>query len=231
MGGSHPGDRLCFAPAIEETGADTLEPGTWFAQLPPNLQFRIMKLASASGWIRSAHHKRAMSQHGDPLPWYTYGAIWFLSKRINPAWSVLEFGSGQSTLWWAARVKSVTAIEGNAKWYAFLRERLPANVTYKFVPLDQDGKYCRAGLDAPASFDVVVIDGRDRVNCARNVLDKLRHDGVIVWDNSDREKYQDGFAFLAAHGFKRLEFHGSGPVNALPWETSIFYRPTNCLGF
>ena len=81
-----------------------------------------------------------------------------------------------------------------------------------------------------AEFDCVVIDGRDRVNCARHALGALTAGGVIVWDNSDRDCYQEGFDFLRDHGFRRIDFWGLGPINAYPWCTSIFYRDGNCLG-
>ena len=68
------------------------------------------------------------------------------------------------------------------------------------------------------------------MNCAKRVLQALRSDGVVVWDNSDREKYEDGYAFLKGHGFRQIDFEGIGPVNIDPWSTSIFYRDNNCLG-
>jgi hypothetical protein len=78
-------------------------------------------------------------------------------------------------------------------------------------------------------FDIIVIDGRDRVNCAKNSLGALKEDGVIIWDNSERSKYAEGYAFLKDNGFKRIEFTGIGPVNSFAWSTTVFYRNKNCL--
>jgi hypothetical protein len=79
-------------------------------------------------------------------------------------------------------------------------------------------------------FDIVVIDGRDRVSCARNSLGALKPDGVIVWDNADREEYRPGYQFLESNGFRRLDFAGLGPLNAYQSTTAVFYRDSNCLG-
>ena len=54
---------------------------------------------------------RAVDKKGDPIPWYTYPAIDFLLLRDYRDKNILEFGSGQSTLWWAARAKFVLSLE------------------------------------------------------------------------------------------------------------------------
>ncbi|HAY39752.1 MAG TPA: FkbM family methyltransferase, partial [Desulfobacteraceae bacterium] len=77
-------------------------------------------------------------------------------------------------------------------------------------------------------FNIIVIDGRDRVNCAKNSLKALKGDGVIIWDNSEREYYQEGYSYLIQNGFRRLDFEGLGPIGIREWCTSIFYRDNNC---
>jgi hypothetical protein len=80
------------------------------------------------------------------------------------------------------------------------------------------------------AFDAIVIDGRDRVNCCKNSLGALKAAGVIIWDNSERPDYQEGYDFLINNGFKRIDFGGIGPINPDAWCTSVFYRSNNCLG-
>ncbi|WP_156914918.1 class I SAM-dependent methyltransferase [Rubidibacter lacunae] len=164
---------------------------------------------------------------GNCLPWLTYPAIAFLSKRIQRDMAVFEYGSGNSTFWWSQRVARVVACEHDAKWYTSMKERVPSNVDYRHYERE-DGKYSRAILEYHREFDVVVIDGRDRVACAKNSLGALREDGAIVWDNSDRERYREGYSYLLEHGFKRLDFEGHGPNETRRWCTSIFYRSNNC---
>ena len=77
---------------------------------------------------------------------------------------------------------------------------------------------------------MVIIDGRDRANCAKNCIGSLTDKGVIIFDDSDRKQYQDGYDFLRDHGFKQIEFIGMGPGLTFKFETSIFYRENNIFG-
>jgi len=106
---------------------------------------------------------------------------------------------------------------------------VPALVEIHCVALDEH-QYSREVLKYQNEFDIIVIDGRDRINCARNALAALKPDGVILWDNSDRDEYRLGYELLERNGFRRLDFAGMGPLNAYQWTTSIFYRGQNCLG-
>ena len=182
-----------------------------------------------TGWIKSKMSHMPIDRNGDPLPWFTYPSIAFLAGRVEPGMSVFEYGSGNSTLWWSKRVARVVACEHHDEWYNYLKDRLPANVEYVHQALETGGDYCKSILRFDERFDIVAIDGRDRVNCAKAALPKLHERGVIIWDNTDREKYQEGFIFLADNGFRKLDFEGPGPAKNNGWRTSIFYRDDNCL--
>ena len=182
------------------------------------------------GWFRSFNEQRAIDRAGRSLPYITYPAIEFLLRRVRPDMSVFEFGSGASTLWWAARVASVISCEHNAEWYRAVSANAPRNVTIMYHPLEYGGAYAKAVGEFQDRFDIVSIDGRDRVNCALNCLRALKRDGVIIWDNSDRESYEPGYRFLREHDFRRIEFVGMAPIGNERSETSIFYRTGNCLG-
>jgi len=162
-----------------------------------------------------------------PLPWFTYGAIHFLESRLMPGFRVFEWGSGGSTTWWSERAKEVVACEHDHTWYRRVASSVGANVTVVERAL---GEAYSGEIDAHGEFDIVVIDGRERVACAVHAIGSLTPHGVIVWDNSDRTKYEPGLKLLTDHGFRSVEFFGLGPVLAEPWGTSIFYRPSNCLG-
>ena len=96
--------------------------------------------------------------------------------------------------------------------------------------LETDGAYSRAAEASGRRYDIIVIDGRDRINCARNCLPALEDHGVILWDNSEQEEYREGLDLLRSRGFRELPFEGLGPVNPYVWRTSVFYRDDNCLG-
>jgi predicted O-methyltransferase YrrM len=189
-----------------------------------------MPYLQASGWLNSRRLKMPVDAEDRPLPWWTYPVIDFLARRVRPDMDVFEFGSGNSTLWLAGRVDHVVAVEHHPRWAVRMAQHVPENVDLLHVPLETDGDYCRTSARTGRRFDLVAIDGRDRVNCARQCLGALKEDGVIVWDDSQRKRYRPGFRFLARRGFRRLEFVGHGPMDSLPWETSVFYRDGNCLG-
>lgn len=182
------------------------------------------------GWFRSVGTGMPLDREGLELPWYTYSAIRFVSDRIRPEMTVFEFGSGNSTIWWSRRVKAVTSCEHSRDWYEQIKAKAPANVDYKYAALDGSGDYSATVAAYTHEFDCIVIDGRDRVNCAKQCLAALKPDGVVIWDNSDRSKYAAGYEFLQENGFKRVDFWGLGPINSYQWCTSVFYRPDNCFG-
>jgi hypothetical protein len=58
-------------------------------------------------------------------------------------------------------------------------------------------------------FDLVFIDGRARTSCIRHALRKVRRNGALMLDNSDRERYQSSFQLLT--DWRRLDLFGPGP--------------------
>jgi methyltransferase family protein len=192
--------------------------------------FRKYGYLAAIGWPKSARLGEAVDAQGRPVPWITYPAVAFLEARLNTSFRIFEYGSGNSTLWWAARVARVDSCEHDRAWSDRLRERLPGNVRLRHVPLENEGQYSAAIGEAQGPFDIVVIDGPDRVKCARHSLPALGTHGVIVWDDTQREEYEPGFDLLRQAGFRRLDFHGLAPIMPGVSCTSIFYRVENCLG-
>jgi hypothetical protein len=183
-----------------------------------------------SGWLRSYQEKLPVDAAGNPIPWYTYPFIRFVEGRLTPEMDVFEFGSGHSTIWWSKHVGSVRACEHDKDWYEVIASRLPANVVVDVAPNDSDA-YVGAAAATGRKYDIVIVDGRRRVECATRSIDALKPGGVIVWDNSDRERYEPGFAHLAAQGFTgRIDFWGMAPLSAREACTSVFYRRENCLG-
>lgn len=182
------------------------------------------------GWFRSLAEGAPVDAAGRPIPWLTYPAIDFLTRHVRPDMSVFEYGCGHSTLWWASRVREVVACEHDRDWIERIRARAPSHVTLRHVPLEYGGAYARTVAEYPGRFDIVVIDGRDRVNCAAHAVTGLKRDGVIVWDNTGRDEYRPGFESLGRAGFRRVEFVGMLPTLNEKLETSVFYRDGNVFG-
>jgi hypothetical protein len=181
------------------------------------------------GWILSAKTANPVDANGDPLPWITYPAIDILKSRVNKKLRIFEYGCGNSTLWWSEHAGIVRSVEHDQIWFDKMKPLLPKNVELDFVPLEFGGAYSRTS-QARGPHDIIVVDGRDRVNCIKNSIAALSDAGVIVLDNSDRQEYQEAIRFLANQGFKQLPLRGLAPMIYSVSETSLFYRPDNVLG-
>jgi len=181
------------------------------------------------GWFRSVVETASVNDRGEPIPWITYPSIQFIEPRLRPDMSVFEYGSGFSTRWWAKRVQRVVSCEHDREWYERTRADVPANVQMIHATREQH-EYSNQILHYTNEFDVIVIDGRDRVLCARNSVAALKSTGVILWDNAERAEYQPGCQSLHEQGFRRVDFWGLSPM--VIWEnmTSLFYRDGNCMG-
>lgn len=182
------------------------------------------------GWVRTMLSKKSVDKDGKPIPWITYPALRFLEPRLFPAMIVFEYGSGNSTLWWSERAAAVISCEHDKEWYADFSLKIPDNTTYLLRRAKESSVYAEEIGNYSGIFDIVVIDGRDRVNCIRNGIRALRDGGVVIWDNSDRLEDREGYDLLRAEGYRRLDFWGMGPLSTREWCTSIFYRDGNCLG-
>jgi len=185
-----------------------------------------------TGWFNSSASYSSIDATKNPIPWLTYPAIDFLTPRIKSTFRVFEYGSGNSTLWWAPRVKEVIAVEHNTAWAKQVAAHIRhfSNAQVILEPNPASLQYAEAIQSQKGKFHIAVIDGSNRVECAEAALSCLTEDGVIIWDNSDRVEYKTGIASLKKAGFRQLEFTGLAPVNSNRMETSIFYRSKNCLG-
>jgi len=185
---------------------------------------------SKSGWTKSVLSRQPLSGAKKPIPWFTYSAIAFLAPRILPSFKIFEFGSGNSTLWLSSLGCEVVSVEHDEKWFHLLEPKFSKikNIKSRFESLETKA-YAQSVLDYNDKFDVIIIDGRDRVECCKNSINALKTEGVIIWDNSDRPEYSEGYGFLQSNGFNRIDFQGLGPINSKTWCTSVFYRQENCL--
>lgn len=188
-------------------------------------------------------------------PWLVYSAIHELSRRIKGDWSVFEYGSGGSTLYFAGRCARMISVEHDPKWYIRVRDELerrglehctillhlPESTRDRTAdPSDPQAyvsgklgygrstfeRYVRA-IDAcpDGSLDLVVVDGRSRPACLAHALPKLRPGGLLVLDDAQRERYRAIRDRLDRSGWRVQVFRGPRDLFPLPTETCIWTRP------
>lgn len=114
---------------------------------------------------------------------YTYPAIEYLAQLDFGKSTVLEFGSGQSTLWWSRRVEHVTAVEHDDHWVSGLVKRKLRNLTCLFVKREEiaTGEKYLAVLPDKLRFDVIALDGLHYYDCAKAARDLLNPGGLSFW--------------------------------------------------
>ena len=184
---------------------------------------------NVTGWTQSIAENRPCQLDGSFVPWMNYQVIALFRQRLDKHMRLFEYGSGYSTLFFSKLVGDVVSLEYNPGWYDKISREVPQNAKVVLVKNDIDGEYCRAIRGFDGLFDVVVVDGRDRVNCIKQALGKLDEAGVIVLDDSHRERYQEGIKYAVSQGFKRLELEGLKPAEYGMDRTTILYRNKNCL--
>jgi hypothetical protein len=183
-----------------------------------------------TGWMESLKERKPVKKNGTPVPWMNFPVVQFLEERLTLDLNLFEFGSGYSTFFYANRVGSVTSLEYDQKWFELVKSRVPKNVVVLFKEKDVDGDYCRVIASMKTPYDVIIVDGRDRVNCMKQSVFALTPRGVIILDDSQREYYRDGIEFAKEKGFRTIHFEGLKAYGNGLDRTTIFYREGNCLG-
>ena len=181
------------------------------------------------GWFNAFDTKAPVDQDNSPIPWVTYSFIDFIKERLKKQHTVFEFGSGNSTYFYAKYAGIVVSVEHDKEWFDKIAGTKPENAELIYCELVRNGDYCRVPQKLEETFDIIIVDGRDRVNCCKQAVDAVSENGVIVLDDSEREFYKEGVNFLINKGFKELSFTGISPGLFYRKATSVFYRADNCL--
>lgn len=182
-----------------------------------------------TGWMRSLEEGRPVTREGKSIPWMNYAVIRILEARLTKDLDLFEYGSGYSTGFYAGLVNSVVSLEYDQEWMKIVEKMVPANASLIYMPKDVDGAYCRAIQSTGKKYDVVIVDGRDRVNCVKQSLEYLTERGVLILDDSGRSYYAEGIEFAIARGFRALPIEGIKATGNSIDQTTILYRSGNCL--
>src|SRR3989344_8151771 len=80
------------------------------------------------GLQQSALTQSALDSKGEPIPWYTYTAIEYI-KSLDLSYSrILEWGVGNSTVFWSRNCKYVFGIESKEESCDYVRKHVGSNV-------------------------------------------------------------------------------------------------------
>ena len=186
--------------------------------------------AYMSGHIRSSFIRKAVSKKGMALPWYTLPAVQFLQTRDFSQCNVLEFGGGQSTIWWAKNAKNVVTFEDDPQWIQRCVSRTGSNSTWHLVEKGLEGSKLTSYImeqlnpdeEISNKFDVIIVDAMHRETLIQLALNLVVDDGMVIVDNA--EGYN--IAQLTKNSrFMRIDL--IGPANGVYsiHSTSLFFGP------
>lgn len=175
-------------------------------------------LSQHYGHYRSASEQQSVDRSGNPIPWYSYPMIEYLRQLDFSQKRVFEYGSGNSTRFWASCSQQVVSVEDDAAWFDKLRTSLPPAVDYRLLPDKND--YIHAIDTVPGLFDLISIDGSHRFACARAARPHLSPAGMIILDNADW--FPQTTAFLRSTDLIEIDMAGFNPINGYVTTTSLF---------
>ncbi|TDK51426.1 class I SAM-dependent methyltransferase [Algoriphagus formosus] len=182
------------------------------------------------------------------LPWINHFACERLRELIKPGMNILEFGLGGSTLFFRNLGASVYSIEHDDEWFQTVKKELENDKMvslHLYKPeIDQpeiedkyrsvhglfsEGMswkaYAHAADNLPnEAFDLILIDGRARPECLRNSISKLKPGGMLVFDNSERESYQQAMDDLMGN-WRCEKYQGVQICDPFFSETRIYFKP------
>ncbi len=184
-----------------------------------------------TGHFGSALRAMAVDKEGKHIPWYTYPSYYFLKHKNFADKTVLEFGGGQSSIWWGAKAKQVITLEGDKEWYQLIKTQMPNNVSLNYIDMTHREEFndLVEKVISSQTFDVIVIDGLYREEALDIAMQHISPSGVIIVDNS--EAY-GAYERMAKTDFtQRVDFYGHAPGVILPHSTSVFWREGRCFLF
>ena len=126
-------------------------------------------------------------------PTITEDAVVYLESLLNIISNakVLEFGSGGSTIWLAQYTNQVVSVEHNLEWFEIVtfsleKKNLRDHVDYYLLPMPY-ASICDRFPDE--YFDLIIVDGRNRMRCLNAAIRVLKRGGTILLDDAQRPYY------------------------------------------
>ncbi len=155
------------------------------------------KLGQVAPWSLLVRHAplslwtalRAKMGRPQAWPWLPLEARRRIDALLQPGAACLEYGSGLSTLWLAERCGRLYSVESDPVWYEridrSLRQRGHRHVTYRLCP--ERAQYAAfPNGETDELFDFVLVDGFQRTETLRQGLARLKPDGWLFLDDTDR---------------------------------------------
>lgn len=175
--------------------------------------------------------RRADPVTGETQPWYTHAALDEVQRWKLAGKTVLEWGGGSSSLWWAGRCGQVFTIDDDLEWCAWIRAQAAsrglANLSVIHRPSNLPADDFTRVPEGCAP-DIVVIDGARRIECLARAVTLPRPLTVIFdnWRKGEPSFWHGGEALMAPYAGISYAQHDAY-VGHEPWQTAIWRLPAD----
>ena len=182
---------------------------------PTHSVFEYGSGSSSKWWLTKLNAGNLRSVEHDKL--------WYNRFRL-PTTKLIQKDSDLNEKYFDSLKEFYKIVDDDSLWSGFPKR--PAS-SCKTIPYRS---YACEILNHEQQFDIIVVDGMARVLTIWLAIQKLKPDGFIVFDNSDRVKrYGPAFEFLKTNNFTEIPFPGRGPINSYKWKTSIYTKNQNII--
>lgn len=115
---------------------------------------------------------RTLDNYGNVMPWYTRPCLAWLIDLDLRFKRVFEYGGGVSTNWYRLRGAIVSGVDSNPDWANGLRV--------------ESDKYKYLGAIGNERYDLIIIDGDFRDDCAYSAIEHLNPGAFLIADNFEQ---------------------------------------------
>ena len=129
-------------------------------------------------------------------PYLNRQVVDFLDTTLQEDDTGLEWGSGNSTIWFANRCGELITVEHDPSWAEWvtnqleqrrLKEKVVVHLCRASPAAGAPPSYVSVGRELnDASLDFVLVDGKNRDACALVALTKLKPGGFLIIDDAHR---------------------------------------------
>jgi len=125
-------------------------------------------------------------------------------------------------------VEKLVSVENDENWYRKLHTQIAQmelnHVELRLRPLEpgQPCKYTESINEDGEKYDMIIIDGRNRLLCGLEALSHLRPGAWIVLDDAQREKYNILKSTLGSTSSNITTYHANSDVRGMANDTSVW---------
>ncbi len=120
------------------------------------------------------------------IPQLTFDFIEWMEEQETSDKTIVEFGSGNSTLYFSNKFKNVITYEDEPEWIEMIKSRNIENIHINFL----DYNFYKKEPDSFKNADFILIDNNPRDNnsrlyVAQALMEKIEYKNTLILDNGN----------------------------------------------